>query len=168
LKIPRDLSGHVRIELEGFGDLYQGKPIARVSAVSRKSNAEPTPLGEVKFNKWPETRDLGVLNLPPDTERIRIAFPNDAYDANSKADRNLYVTSLTCWEVSPDADRTASVKNVHPRNGDVIGRTDAMVVDLRAVSRVAWVEAVINGEPTDLRFKVESGSPRVMVPLLLR
>ncbi|MEM1446202.1 MAG: DUF1800 family protein [Planctomycetota bacterium] len=167
LRLPETSQGPTRIELHGFGDLYDGKPIAEVSWLDGDKTKDARVLGQVDFNGWPDTRQLGVVDIPSEATALRIAFVNDKYNPESKRDRNLYLTGITLWPIA-DAPAETSVALAYPSNGETLGFADAMAAEVRSEVRVTWAEAVIDGVPTGNRFRVEPGAARVLVPLALR
>ncbi|MEM7576660.1 MAG: DUF1800 family protein [Planctomycetota bacterium] len=172
LKLPEKVEGPTRIELHGFGDLHDGRPIAEVFVVTESRRGDdvsnPPTLGRVEFNRWPGTHTLGVVTVPAEATALRIAFVNDKYDPKTKQDRNLFLTGVTLWPMPADLQPQATLAVAHPRNGDTLGPADAMVAEVKSASRITWAEPLIDGIPTGHRFAVKPGASRIMVPLALR
>ncbi len=99
LSLPDGLAGEFEVELDAWGEKFDGPPVAAVTLVA---GDERKAVGEVEAGGDGFTgHRVGTVVLPAGPKSLEVAFINDAYDAAKKKDRNLYVRRLKLTETAP-------------------------------------------------------------------
>ena len=158
--------GTYRLQLDALGEKFKDDPIAAITLVV---GDQRTPLGEVKVGTDGfRDRSVGEVTLPAGPKALEVAFINDAADAGSKKDRNLFVRSLRLTGLA-EADTLGPAAVVrYPDDAHAAYRADAVVADVSDDRKVAWAQVMLDGEPTGGRVDASDGRGRVLLPLVLR
>lgn len=165
LELPEAIEGRHRVYVHARGDVYQGRPLARVTV---HQGEEATVVGDVEAPNWWQLRPAGEIDLLPGAKRITVQFINDKYDAG-KGDRNLYVDAIRLAPVNTEPDRVApTVALTYPPNGTTVQEADAVVVEAFDDRALVRAELLLNGEKTGIVHPLHMQPGRFVLPVLLR
>lgn len=167
LTLPEELTGPFAVRIGARGDQFDGPPIAKVTLLA--GDGEPIDVGEVKVNTgYYKTFDAGTIELPAGPKRLRVAFINDKYDAETKKDRNLSLQSVNLTEPGPADQTPPAARIVYPAPEAELFGVDAVVVEVADDREAAWVELLVDGQRTGIRDQIDDGLSRRLLPLPLR
>jgi hypothetical protein len=165
VRLPEGLTGRYVVSIRAQGERYDGLPEARVRVRDGRDGVLHAfePVGVDRG--WRETQ-VGEVELDGRAERVTLDFINDKYGEAKHRDRNLHVAALMLRRVTPTPPQPPRVVVRYPLADAEQHTADALVADLAAASRVAWVELLIDGHPTGIRTPPRPGGGRAVLPVV--
>jgi hypothetical protein len=166
VKLPDELTGAYKVEIEARGDSFKGPPLM---SVKLKSNAKETKLGEIPVasNKWGFVQ-AGRVDLASGPKDLAVGFTNDAYEKD-KGDRNLYVKSIHLVPVEDTPDKVAPrIAIAYSPKVSSAGKVDAVVARVMDNERVASADLLVDDQPQHLDLAPSHGLGEIVFPLLTR
>jgi hypothetical protein len=165
VKLPDELTGTYKVEIEARGDDFKGPALM---SVKFKSNGKETKLGELPVGSKMGMVQAGRVDLIAGAKELAIGFINDAYEKD-KGDRNLYVKSvhLVPIEEAPDKAPPRIAITYSPKASSA-GKVDAVVARVMDNERVASADLVIDEQPQHLDQAPVHGLGQIVFPLLTR
>lgn len=165
LKLPENLAGNYKLEIEARGDDFQGPA---VMSVTMKSDGKETKLGEVPVGSKMAPVPIGQAALHAGAKELTLGFTNDLFE-QGKGDRNLYVKTIRLVPINQVADtQPPQVAITYPHKGGSVGDVDIVVARVMDNHHVAAADLLIDGQPRHLDQTPLHGLGPVVFPLLTR
>jgi hypothetical protein len=163
LTLPASLTGRFQVLIEGYGEDFEGPPIAKVALETRKGSS---PVGELELPQSWGTYPAGTVQIPAGPKRLTVSFTNDRQEPDA-GDRNLDFSAVILIEADEGDQSAPAVRIVYPPEGHEAYGVDAVVAEATDEA-LAWAELVLDGRDTGIRIERDGQPGPLVFPLLLR
>ncbi len=125
-------------------------------------------IGEFPIAGGWRTERLEQIELPEGPKSLRVSFINDHYQKDV-GDRNLLVQDVILREVVEHEDAFAPLAEViHPRDGDTVYLSDAMVATIRDDAGIERADLVVDGTPVGSQSQRSGRDGLLVLPIAAR
>ena len=165
LRLPNDLKGRFKVELEGRGQSFEGPPVLEV--VLRAEGIE-TKVGSVQMDGGRVKKSAGNVEFSGGEKQLVVRFVNDY--AKDKGDRNAWLRRLLLTEVVPRSNEDVSPNLLvsYPGLNTEVGSCGLVVLDGLGIRKGDRAEVLLGDQVLGSAEAPQDGLGSWLVPWLLR
>jgi uncharacterized protein (DUF1800 family) len=164
LNLEPSLQGRFNIEIQGKGDVFEGRPEVQASLVAGEKNEL---VGKCSFDGGWNFRSPGQVQLPAGPKQLKLEFINDRF-VDQKRDRNVFLSSVHLTGIGPGDQLPPRVDILYPPADQAVHGTDAVVAGILENDRIRRIDLLVDGKAQQLDPAPGPPGGPVLLPLLLR